>query len=631
MQINLSKRLSLILFTGYGTILLLMAITLSITIQSTNSVKKHSQSVLKTEIPEMLHLMNLDRQLNRSVNHLNEYLISGEKTDQWRFYASMNELQNRINEQFSIVHPNLQAADAFKDLVQQYQKKADYVVELREDDEKNYLGIAQASEQLNPFHQQFISTLDNIIASRFSEAEEGNHSALEQLIKTRNSWNNMIMSLRVYFTTRSAKDFDRIFLYREQNAIDMKALLKIRKSLGFDELFVDELADIYKTYMANLPKVLETYQTDKWRMDTYVIRTEIYPITNQLRKVLESLVANKKQVTQQQSVKLSDELDSLTDMSKITFAISLLVGLIAILIVVGNIRRIVNELDKSREDSIKRSEMLQKSSLELADSLEELKSTQSQLVEHEKMAALGNLVAGMAHEINTPIGIGVTASSHITDITHLLEKKFDAGTIKKSDFVKYIEDTKESNVIMLTNLRRAADLIRSFKQIAVDQSSEELRQFEIGAYLQEVYNSLIPNFKKTLITVDIACPIAIFMESYPGALAQVLTNLMMNSLIHGFDEGDNGVINITATQNEKNSVTIIYKDNGKGMNQKTLSQIFDPFFTTKRSKGGSGLGMHLLYNLVSQKLKGSVTVDSSPGKGVSFVISLPLKIPKQEK
>ncbi|MCW8930082.1 MAG: HAMP domain-containing histidine kinase [Gammaproteobacteria bacterium] len=627
MQVNLSNRLSLILFAGYATVLLLMAMTLSVTLQSSTSVKNHTQSVLQTEIPKMLEMVNLERQLYESLNTLNEYLLSGEIIDRARFHKSMHKLQAKANEYIQF---DTELKKTVKELLQNYQKKADQVIELREDDQNNYLGIAKASELLNPYHQQFMGSLDSIIFNKLNNISEDDNDIIILLTKIRNSWNNMIMALRIYFTTRADRDYRQIFFYQEQNIKDMKILLKIKSRLNFDEYFVDELADIHKIYMKNLPEVLELYQTDKWRLDTFIIRNEIYPITNSLRHALESLIVEKKKMTQGESLKLSDELDYLNNISKSTFFSSLIIGFFAIYVVIRNIRSMFKELEQSRYDSVIRSEMLQKRTNELAESLEILQTTQSQLVEHEKMAALGNLVAGMAHEINTPIGIGVTASSHITEITEKLEKKFEEGTIKKSDFIDYIKDTKESNNIMLTNLCRAADLINSFKQIAVDQSSEELREFELCDYLHEIHNSLIPAFKKTNIKIVIKCEKNILMESYPGAISQVLTNLMMNSLIHGYNEGEFGEIKITTTTDGEANVILDYQDDGKGMDKETLSKIFDPFFTTKRGEGGSGLGMHLLYNLTSQKLLGKVNVKSTLNHGVNFSFNFPITIKPKE-
>lgn len=627
MNINLSKRLGLILFTGFAVVLILMAVTLAITIQNTSSVKQQSQGVLTSQIPQMLKLMNIDRQLFQSLNILNEYLISGEESDRQRFHFTLNQLTGWSKDQGFLAQIDQDFAAELDKLLISYSAKAYEVIRLRNDDQKNYQGISSAAELLNPYHLQFISLLDTLISSRLTENElEGNQEALVQMTSLRNSWLNMIMSLRVYFTTRSEKDYEQIFLYQQQNVIDMDRLVAIKGSMDFDELFVDQLVDLHKIYMTNLPKVLEFYQTEKWRMDTYIIRNEIYPIASKLRVLLASLVTKQEMLIAGETDLLTEKLDAMSTISKMAFILSFLVSILAIYIVSRSISRIVNELDKSRQDAVIRSELLQKSSLELAQSLEKLQKTQSQLIEHEKMAALGNLVAGMAHEINTPIGIGVMASSHMTDSTVILERKFEEGNMKKTDLVDFMKETREANQIMMTNLQRAADLIKSFKQIAVDQTSEELREFELYEYMQEIYNSLVPTFKKTRITVDINCIEFIKMTSYPGALAQVVTNLLQNSVLHGFDTDSVGNINLCAKKVDEDTVILTYEDDGKGMDAETLSKVFNPFYTTKRGQGGSGLGMHLLYNLVTQKLMGTVKVDSSPGKGVHFTISIPLKI-----
>ncbi len=632
MKISLGKRLSLILFAGYFTVLVLMAITLAVTIQNTGTVKQHSRAVLDTQMPLMLQLMDLNLQLFQSLNQLNEFLITGANFDRQRFYTSMKQLRNLSQDENLIAGLDKGLSSELSELLQAYAKKADQVIQLREDDQKNYQGISSAAVLLNPYHQQYISLIDTIINNRFEEDDVAdNHEAVVRLINVRNSWINMIMSLRVYFTTRSERDYERIFLYQEQNLVDMKRLLAIKDRLEFDALFVEQLSEIHTIYMQNLPKVLEIYQTKKWRMDTYFIRHDIYPITNQLTELIESLVGRHQTTTQAESDLLTNELVDLTTIFKTAFAISFLISILVIYVVTRNIRHMVDALDNSHQDAIKRSEMLQKSSYELAESLDKLQSTQSQLIEHEKMAALGNLVAGMAHEINTPIGVGVMATSHITENTAKLEKKFKEGNIKKTDFVNYIKDTKEANEIMLMNLKRAADLIRSFKQIAVDQSTEDLREFELCEYIHEVYNSLIPTFKKTKIKVNIICHEKIMMFSYPGALAQVMTNLMTNSVLHGYEQDQEGIIYIQAEQESESTISLYYQDDGNGMDEKTLSKIFDPFFTTKRGKGGSGLGMHLLYNLITQKLMGVVKIHSSPGEGVKVNITMPARIQRLQE
>jgi signal transduction histidine kinase len=258
---------------------------------------------------------------------------------------------------------------------------------------------------------------------------------------------------------------------------------------------------------------------------------------------------------------------------------------------------------------------------ELQESLETLRRTQAQLVESEKMAALGKLVAGIAHEINTPIGVGVTAASHLeTIVTELLE---NLNGIEPEESARILNRAAEASRIILRNLRRAADLIRNFKQVAVDQTSQQHREFEFGEYVRGVLISLRPKLKKTKHRVTVNCPEPINLKSDPGAISQIITNLIMNSLIHGFDGIEAGEIQIDIKKDKK-SVLFRYRDNGVGIKETELRQIFEPFFTTRRREGGSGLGLHVIYNLVTQGLGGTITCSSEEGKGVEFRIQIPL-------
>ena len=176
--------------------------------------------------------------------------------------------------------------------------------------------------------------------------------------------------------------------------------------------------------------------------------------------------------------------------------------------------------------------------------------------------------------------------------------------------------------MILSNLKRAAELIRSFKQVAVDRSTEDRRVFHLRAYLDEILMSLRPHLKKTEHTVSVICDPKLIMDSYPGALSQIITNLVMNSLVHAFEPGEAGRITISAAQ-DRDQVQINYADNGKGIPNENLDKIFEPFYTTRRGRGGTGLGLHILYNLVTQKLGGTVRCESTPGQGTSFTLLLP--------
>jgi signal transduction histidine kinase len=262
---------------------------------------------------------------------------------------------------------------------------------------------------------------------------------------------------------------------------------------------------------------------------------------------------------------------------------------------------------------------------ELKASLQVIQQTQNQLVESEKMASLGELVAGVAHEINTPIGLAVTESSFMEYKTSEIAKKFHTGTMKRSDLEKYIKTVTEASVGILKNLNRAANLIQNFKQVAVDQSSEQKRKINVSQYLNEILISLRPKYKRTSHRVTVNCPEDIDIVTYPGAFYQVISNLVMNSLIHGFENIDNGEMIFNISLKETN-VLIDYSDNGKGIKSELITKIFDPFFTTKRGKGGTGLGLHIVYNLVAQNLKGQITCSSDPDKGCRFLITMPVRL-----
>jgi signal transduction histidine kinase len=271
----------------------------------------------------------------------------------------------------------------------------------------------------------------------------------------------------------------------------------------------------------------------------------------------------------------------------------------------------------------------------LKDSFFHLRQTQTQLIQAAKMAALGDLVAGVAHEINTPLGVGLTAASLLSDKTTEYVDLFENENLKRSDLVKYFHIATDSSNMILTNLNQAAGLVQSFKQVAVDQSSEQKRRFNVKTYLNELLFSLRPRFKQVHHTMDLSCDEDIVIDSYPGVFSQIITNLVMNSLLHGFEGMKEGKITL-AVWREEGKLVVSYSDNGRGMEQNTLEKMFDPFFTTKRNQGGTGLGMHIVYNLVMQTLKGEMECVSTPGEGTTFIIRVSLSplnsgIPQADK
>ncbi|NOU52584.1 sensor histidine kinase [Pseudoalteromonas sp. JBTF-M23] len=259
---------------------------------------------------------------------------------------------------------------------------------------------------------------------------------------------------------------------------------------------------------------------------------------------------------------------------------------------------------------------------ELERYVDELNMAQERLVGSEKMAALGGLVAGITHDINTPVGIGVTATSFLQERLTKLEAAYKDKTLSPKALEEFINEAKQSTSLLTTNLDRASELVASFKQIAVDQASEAVRKINFKEYLSEVVRSLHPKIKKTKHIIDIDCPDDLILHLPAGAISQIFTNLIMNSLIHGFDGIDKGIIDITITD-DHDDVKIVYKDNGRGVTKEQLEKLFDPFFTTKRDQGGSGLGTHITLNLVKQTLNGDIEVSSEEGKGLTYYIKFP--------
>jgi signal transduction histidine kinase len=270
-----------------------------------------------------------------------------------------------------------------------------------------------------------------------------------------------------------------------------------------------------------------------------------------------------------------------------------------------------------------RTNALKESNQELLSTLEKLHQFQGQLVETEKMASLGDMVAGIAHEVNTPIGLGVTASTLMNDRLKEIKQAFEDKSLKSSQLKKFLTQGEENIGIIYRNLERAAKLISSFKKVAVDQSSADTREFNMKELLEEVMLTLKAKLKKEHVKLTIDCPENLIVESKPGPINQILINLILNSIIHGFENKTEGAINISVIY-LSNQLHVNYKDDGIGIDENIKTKIFEPFTTTKRGSGGSGLGLHLVYNLVTQALNGHIDFESSAGEGTAFVITFPV-------
>jgi len=506
------RHMRFLLFGSYGAVLLIMAITMSITLKFGSDIAELGTDILGKRFPQAIELLKLKQEINQANSQINSYLINKDNTIKLLF----NKTQN------SIV------------------KKADELYNQSKEDKKT-------------------NTFPN---------------------------------------ARTIK----------QNTHDILVLSK---------------------------QLFELYEQEKPFEKNNQIINILFASTN---NALSEIVRTQLKTSQNDGAKLNNKLNHIIQFNIAIMAIALTFGLFIVILITKNTVNLLDELHKSQKLSEKTKAITEQKAKELArtsqvlvhtnrhltESLNKLNTTQDQLVQNEKMASLGELVAGIAHEINTPIGIGVTAASHLEDNMNLFRSKFDSGKIKKSEMAEFLDASSEASGILLKNLERAAKLIRSFKQVAIDQTSEDLRHFKLKEYLEEVIHSLRPNLKKTHINVKLICNEDLKLNSYPGAYSQILTNLILNSLIHGYEDNSEGQIIIEITQQDSD-ILLRYCDDGKGIPKEHMSKLFDPFFTTRRGQGGSGLGLHLIYNIVTQQLNGSIEVHNKPTMGACFELNIPYK------
>jgi signal transduction histidine kinase len=262
----------------------------------------------------------------------------------------------------------------------------------------------------------------------------------------------------------------------------------------------------------------------------------------------------------------------------------------------------------------------------LSNTLENLQSMQEQLVQSEKMASLGTLTAGVAHEINTPLGIAVTSTSSALESTQKIREKFESGNLTRTTMATYFSDIEQSSSLNTNALERVIELLNNFKQVAADQVVGEEREVDLVSYIEEVMSTLSAEMKRFRVNYHYSGVSEFIVTTIPGALAQVLTNLVTNALKHAFEGKISGNLTIELLKSEEGKAVLTIKDDGCGMNQHVLDNIFEPFFTTKRNSGGTGLGMNIVYNIISQKLQGTIKIESAPEQGASFNITLPTQL-----
>ncbi len=303
-------------------------------------------------------------------------------------------------------------------------------------------------------------------------------------------------------------------------------------------------------------------------------------------------------------------------------------------ILLGGLRRLYSDLIERNEKLMAAQQSLtelnqtlelrvQERTAELQAANRQIQQEQSRVVEAEKMASLGRMVAGFAHEVNTPVGVAVGAVSQANEVAQVVARMLQREEVSEEELSGQLDLLRESNDLALSNLRRAAALVQSFKRTAVDQTSEQEREYRLDELIGDVIYNLQPVFKRSRIRMEVDCPANLKLTGVPGALTQVLTNLCLNAHAHAFDDGNMpGHLGIRVTAADT-GVEIRVHDDGVGMDALSLKKAFEPFYTTRRNRGGSGLGLYITYNLVTHRLAGSIVCTSSPGQGTQFQISLP--------
>ncbi|MCW8887330.1 MAG: ATP-binding protein [Motiliproteus sp.] len=290
----------------------------------------------------------------------------------------------------------------------------------------------------------------------------------------------------------------------------------------------------------------------------------------------------------------------------------------------------VNDLTVAQEEIValnrKLESRVKERTADLEQSLERTKQAQEQLIQAEKLAALGSMVAGVAHEINTPLGNCVLAASNLKDTVDEVLDAVESGVVNKQNFIHNMEQLRSGFELLNTNLTRSADMVGRFKKVAVDQSHEERRDFNMLSLVEDTIAAMSPRLKRGKCQVNLSVPDNIEMDSFPGDFSQILMNLMVNSLVHGYREQPGGKIDIAIKRNGS-ELDIEYQDHGRGLTEEASQRLFEPFFTTNRERGGTGLGMAIIHNLISHRLGGSIQLTSKVGEGIRFKIITPVVAP----
>jgi len=406
------------------------------------------------------------------------------------------------------------------------------------------------------------------------------------------------------------------------NSVLDEAIQNLQEQLEND-ITVDKLSQNLIQLKPQRMQIIKYGRNNKDNLAFLIIKT-IEPKVNDIAKNLDFLIQEDKlRIT---NLLLRFETQTLQTLQTLGLII---IATIVLLFIINHFLRTakleLNKLNQNLELKVKqRTKQLELSNNEIQHTLDKLKKTQNKLVESEKMSSLVDLVTGVAHEINTPIGICISCATHWQDQTNNFSSLYNSGVLQKEHFEQYLLDANETSVLLNSNLNKAANLISSFKEVAVDRKNEIPIEFDLNFYIKGVVLSLNPEIKKTPHTIELIFESKTFVTAIQGTFSPLISHLVSNSLSHAFDGIDSGIIKIELKE-ENDMTKLIYSDNGNGILKQNLHKIFDPFYTTKRGSDCYGLGLCIIYNLVTHSLNGTIKCESEPRKGIKFIIEFPSK------
>ena len=544
-----------------------------------------------TIIGSLLTLHSLDKREEKEFQVLNQATLLTQK-------LNSNTLLLRKHEKDFLSRKEMKYALSFRQTHQVLQQNITVLLDDLEHEKINTQQLIQFVNLINTYSVLFNQIILKQQRQGFHE-KEGNHLNLrESAHKLLNlSKGNDTLLSDILMLRRYEKDF------------------MLRHDLRYKELFIQKIHSMIKTPQnKNIKTYLNTYENSFIQFvqeEEKIGLHENQGLIGQMRKA----VHDSEKLLSKMSTQLIRDLHYQTlELTKITHIFTLIIFFITILIISLLIKFFTSETKVGKLTQLNN---------ELSKTLNELERTQDKLIEAEKMASLGGLVAGVAHEINTPLGIALTGITYFDDISNNLRKLYSSNNMTEEEFEKYLKTSEDISKQVLSNIKRASNLVQAFKQVSVDQTNEDKREFYVKDYTDGLILSVNNQIKKTKIKIENNISSDIKINSYPGAYGQIITNLILNSIIHGFTNEEKGLISINLVQKEDTYI-FTYEDDGKGIEGKDLPHIFEPFFTTKRGLGGTGLGLNILYNIVRKQFNGHITCKSIPNKGVNFTINIPM-------